>query len=92
VVIVTPRKDAKKLIVKALSKHPEGLMLTEIAEITGMNRFTVTKYIHELIGNGSVFQKEAAAARICYLKEDLVRRMKNREIIESLRKKVDINV
>jgi hypothetical protein len=44
-------------------------MLIEIAELTGMNRFTVTKYIHELMGSGSVFQKQAAAARMCYLKE-----------------------
>jgi len=87
-----PRKNAKEQIIKALSQHPEGLMLTEIAKIAGMNRFTVTKYIHELIGNGSVFQKEAAAARICYLKESLVRRMKNREIIEILEKKVETSV
>lgn len=91
-IIVSPLRDAKKQIIKALRRHPEGLMLTEIAEITGMNRFTVTKYIHELIGNGSVFQKEAAAARICYLKEDLVKRMRKREIIEVLRKKVGTRV
>jgi len=46
-------------------------MLIEIAKLTGMNRFTVAKYVHELIGAGSVFQKEAAAARLCYLKEML---------------------
>jgi len=92
VIIVTARKDAKKQIIKTLSAHPEGLMLTEIAEITGMNRFTITKYIHELIGNGSVLQKEAAAARICYLKENLVKKMKNREIIELLKKKVETGV
>jgi len=63
------KKDAKKLIIRALRSHPEGLMLTELAGITGMNRFTVTKYIHELMGSGSVYQKPAAAARICYLKE-----------------------
>jgi DNA-binding IclR family transcriptional regulator len=65
---MTPRLDIKEQIKKVLKNHPEGLMLTEIAEITGMNRFTVTKYIHELIGKGVVFQKEAAAARMCYLK------------------------
>jgi len=69
---MNPKKDAKKLIINALRKHPEGLMLTEIAKITGMHRFTVTKYVHELMGRGRVFQKEAAAARICYLKEVFV--------------------
>jgi DNA-binding IclR family transcriptional regulator len=83
---LTPRRDTKEEILKILRNHPEGLMLTEIAGIIGMNRFTVTKYIHELIGNGSVFQKEAAAARICYIREQLANR--NREIIEVLRKKV----
>jgi predicted transcriptional regulator len=63
------KKDPKELIIKTLKRHPEGLMLIEIAELTGMNRFTVTKYIHELMGSGSVFQKQAAAARMCYLKE-----------------------
>ncbi len=62
-------RNAKKVIIKALVAHPEGLMLTELAGITRMNRFTVTKYIHELIGAGSVYQKSAAAARICYLKD-----------------------
>ncbi|MCX6821895.1 MAG: helix-turn-helix domain-containing protein [Candidatus Aenigmarchaeota archaeon] len=67
---MTPKINAKEQIKKVLKKHPEGLMLSEIAEIVGMNRFTVTKYVHELMGNGLVFQKEAAAARMCYLKEN----------------------
>jgi len=65
------KRDPKELIIKTLRRHPEGLMLIEIAKLTGMNRFTVAKYVHELIGAGSVFQKEAAAARLCYLKEML---------------------
>ena len=67
-------RDPKELIIKALRRHPEGLMLIEIAKLTGMNRFTVTKYVHELMGSGSVFQKQAAAARLCYLKEMFVTR------------------
>lgn len=61
------KKDVKKLLIRVLRDHPEGLMLTELAGIMGMNRFTVTKYIHELIGSGSVYQKSAAAAKLCYL-------------------------
>ena len=64
------KRNAKELIINALRKHPEGLMLIEIAKITGMNRMTVAKYVHELLGEGSIFQKEAAAAKICYLKEN----------------------
>ena len=87
-IILNSKKNAKKLIIKALRKHPEGLMLTEIAKITGMNRFTVTKYIHELMGTGSVFQKEAAAAKICYLRESIIKKAREREIIEKLRERM----
>ena len=66
------KRDPREIIIDTLKTHPEGLMLIEIAKITRMNRFTVTKYIHELIGAGSIFQKKAAAARLCYLKETLV--------------------
>jgi len=92
VIILNLRKNAKEQIIQVLKKHPEGLMLTEIAQITGMNRFTVTKYIHELVGNGSVFQKEAAAAKICYLKEVLAKKVNEKDIIEFLRKKVEVSV
>jgi len=73
VIKLNQKVDPKELIIKVLRGHPEGLMLIEIAEITGMNRFTVTKYVHELMGSGSVFQKQAAAARLCYLKEIFVK-------------------
>jgi predicted transcriptional regulator len=76
VISLNSKKDAKKLIMNTLRKHPEGLMLTETAKITGMNRYTVTKYIHELIGSGFVVQKEVAAARVCYLRELLIKRTK----------------
>jgi len=61
--------NTKDLIIKILREHPEGLMLSEIAELTGMNRLTVTKYVHELMGSKSIFQKKVAAARVCYLRE-----------------------
>ena len=82
------KKNAKELIIKTLRKHPEGLMLTEIAKITRMNRFTVTKYVHELIGSGSVFQKEAAAAKMCYLRESIIKKAKESEIIEKLKERM----
>jgi predicted transcriptional regulator len=69
--VMISKTEPKEQIIKTLRRHPEGLMLIEIAKITGMNRFTVTKYVHELIGSGSIFQKKAAAARLCYLKDVL---------------------
>jgi len=63
------QSNPKDLIIKILREHPEGLMLSEIAELTGMNRLTATKYVHELMGRKSIFQKRVAAARVCYLRE-----------------------
>ncbi len=76
------KRDPKELIIKVLRGHPEGLMLIEIAEITGMNRFTVTKYVHELMGAGSLFQKQAAAARLCYLKKSFIKNDNKRKNIK----------
>ena len=67
--IIRQINNTKDLIIKVLREHPEGLMLSEIAELTGMNRFTITKYVHELMGSKSIFQKKVAAARVCYLRE-----------------------
>ena len=85
-IILDKRKDVKGLIIKVLRDHPEGLMLSELAKITDMNRFTVTKYIHELKGNGSVFQKEAAAAKMCYLRSNLNKKIRNRVVIGQLKR------
>jgi len=62
--------NTKDLIIKILREHPEGLMLSELAELVGTSRVTVTKYIHELMGSKSIFQKRVAAARVCYLREN----------------------
>jgi len=69
VLTITQINNTKDLIIKVLREHPEGLMLSEIAELTGMNRLTITKYVHELMGSKSIFQKKVAAARVCYLRE-----------------------
>jgi predicted transcriptional regulator len=87
VINLNRKRDAKKLIVNALREHPEGLMLKEIAKITGMNRLTVAKYVHELMGNGSIFQKEAAAAKICYLRERLLKSPE--ELLEGIKGRVE---
>lgn len=61
-------KDPKKAILSLLKKYPEGLMITTIAKKTGMNRLTATKYIHELIGAGKIYQRKLGRVRLCYLK------------------------
>jgi predicted transcriptional regulator len=82
------KKDPKKVIVDVLEKHPEGLTLQKVAMSTNMNRLTATKYVHELIGEGVIFQRRVGIAKLCYLKEKYLKLVKEEEIIEKLKKKV----
>lgn len=81
------KKNPKKLIVETLKKHPEGLTLQKIANLTKMSRLTATKYIHELMGEGKVYQRSVGMAKLCYLKERFVQLVKQEEVIEKLKKK-----
>lgn len=57
----------KERIKKVLLKHPEGLHILGIARLVGAHRHTVTKYIHELIGAGVIYQRDFGTIKICYL-------------------------
>jgi DNA-binding IclR family transcriptional regulator len=70
-----------------LKKHPEGLTLQKIANLTKMSRLTATKYVHELMGEGKVYQRNVGMAKLCYLKERFVQLVKQEEVIEELKKK-----
>jgi len=78
--------DKKQAIIELLKKHPEGLTLQKIAQLTNMNRLTATKYVHELIGAGIIYQRKVGVAKLCYLKEKYVKLVKEEEILEKLRK------
>lgn len=54
-------------IVEILSKHPEGLTAVDIAKELGMHRHTVTKYIYQLIGSKTIYQRIVGPAKLCYL-------------------------
>jgi DNA-binding IclR family transcriptional regulator len=82
------KKQPKKLIMDVLMKHPEGLTLEKIAKLTGMSRLTATKYVHELIGEGKIYQREVGMAKLCYLKERFVREVKEEEVIEKIKEKL----
>ena len=71
-----------------LKKHPEGLTLQKVAVLSGMSRLTATKYIHELMGGGIVYQRKVGIAKLCYLKERFARVVKQEEVIEQLKKKL----
>jgi len=63
------KEDVKELIVDILKEHPEGLTTVDIAKYIGMSRHSVTKYIYQLLGEETIFQKEVGAAKLCYLKK-----------------------
>ncbi len=60
-------EELKQKIIDLLKEHPEGLHILGIAQLVGAHRHTVTKYIHELLGAGVVYQREIGTVKICYL-------------------------
>jgi DNA-binding IclR family transcriptional regulator len=80
--------EPKKTIIEVLKNHPEGLTLQKIADLTGMSRLTATKYVHELMGEGKIYQREVGMAKLCYLKERFAQLVKQEEVIEKLQKKL----
>jgi len=81
------KKDPKKVILNVLREHPEGLTLQKIAILSKMSRLTATKYIHELMGAGVIYQRKVGIAKLCYLKERFVRTVKQEEVLKKLEKK-----
>lgn len=81
------KKNPKGIIIDILKKHPEGLTLQKIANLSEMSRLTATKYIHELIGEGKIHQRTVGMAKLCYLKERFVQLVKQEEVIKKLEEK-----
>ena len=84
------KKDPRKAIIDVLKMHPEGLTLQKISKLTGMSRLTATKYVHELLGAGVVYQRQVGVAKLCYLKEAFLQEVKQREILEKLKKRLTV--
>jgi biotin operon repressor len=62
------KNDVKKRVIEILKEHPEGLTTVDISKYVGMSRHSVTKYIYQLLGEGTIFQREVGTAKLCYLK------------------------
>jgi hypothetical protein len=80
-------EDPRKLILEALRKHPEGLTLLSLAKVTGLHRHTATKYIHELLGAGIIFQRSVGVAKLCYLKEKIENQSDEKKLLDKLRER-----
>ncbi|MEM5793255.1 MAG: helix-turn-helix domain-containing protein [Candidatus Aenigmatarchaeota archaeon] len=82
------KNHQKETIFEVLRRHPEGLTLQKIAEMTKMSRITATKYVHELIGEGKVYQRQVGVAKLCYPTERFIISVKEDEIIKKIKKKL----
>ena len=62
--------DVKDLITKVLKKNPDGLTINELTKDVGKSRLTVTKFLHELIGEGRIHIRKIGNAKLIFLKGD----------------------
>jgi len=54
-------------IIKYLGKHPEGIMILDLADVMDVHRHTLTKYIYRLEGAGKIKIRKLGVAKLCYL-------------------------
>jgi predicted transcriptional regulator len=62
-------KSHKDVIFQILQKEPMGLTIQDVSRLGKMNRFTVTIYIHELLGEGKITERKIGAYRLFRIKE-----------------------
>jgi hypothetical protein len=60
-------KTLSDAILELLSKHPEGLTITSIADELGIHRHTATKHVKGLILAGKVNERNVGMAKLCFL-------------------------
>ena len=82
------RKSPKELIFKLIKEHPEGLTIQKLAKLSKMSRITVTKYVHELLGEGRIVERRIGVARLLFVKEKFIEAVKEEEILKELKKKL----
>ncbi len=76
----------KALITEILKEHPEGVTIQRLSKLSKMSRITVTKYIHELIGEGKIYERKIGVARLLLLKEKFFETVREEEVIKKLKK------
>jgi DNA-binding transcriptional ArsR family regulator len=59
----------KEQTLSILETHPEGLTIRSLAEIIGVHRQTITKYVLELKGAGIIYRRKVGSATLNYLKD-----------------------
>lgn len=56
-------------IIKYLGKHPEGIMILDLADALGVHRHTITKYVYRLEGMGKIKIRKIGIAKLCYVSQ-----------------------
>lgn len=82
------KESPKGKIEKLIENHPEGLTIQKVSDLAKMSRLTATKYIHELIGEGRIYERKIGAARILYSKERFMKLVREEEIIQKIKEKM----
>jgi hypothetical protein len=76
--------DPRKTILDVLMKHPEGLTIVSLAKSSSLHRHTATKYVHELLGAGIVFQRSVGIAKLCYLSRNIENQNVEKRLLDGL--------
>ncbi len=66
----------RERIIELLKSKPDGLTILDISNSLDANRNTITKYIYELSGSGTIVQRKIGAAKLCFLAKNVKRGVK----------------
>ena len=80
--------NTKEKIFSVIKENPDGLTIQEIAKKAKVSRITASIYVHELLGEGKVYEKRIGVYRIIFPKEKAIEIVKEAELIERLKKKL----
>ena len=78
----------KEKIENILFEHTEGLSIGEISKLIGAHRHTVRKYIQQLVGSGTVHQRDLGTIKLHYLTSRLIQPVDAKQILEKLKRQI----
>jgi len=64
------KNDVRGKIICLLKKNPDGLTILDISKELKTNRATVTKYVYELAGAGTIICRKIGVAKLCIFNKD----------------------
>ena len=61
------KNKIEQKILQYLKKHPEGIMILDLADALKVHRHTITKYVYRLEGAEKIKIRKVGIAKLCYL-------------------------